>query len=155
LDVALASFSEALDRGEDSHRCLPVDAAYIATRVLRPVDFPHLYRRLLLAFVIVRREVKIGEDIFMRDSLPIALLEPGLRLGNRVMLVLAFGFVIDWGIRNCAGDGIEETFEHTNRGRDLVRSKVLDQFVGKLFVSRHKSLFYTAKFCLDSPFAGV
>jgi hypothetical protein len=49
-------------------------------------------------------------------------------------------FVIDGCVRDRAGDGIEETFEHTDRGGHLVRGKVLDQFVGVLFICRHNTV---------------
>jgi hypothetical protein len=126
-----------LDRGEDSHRDLPVDAAYIGTRILGPVDLLHLYRRLLFALEVVRREAKLGENFFVRNPLPTALLEPGLRLSDCLTLVLGLGLVVDWGVRNRAGDGVEETLKHADRGGYLVRSKMLDQFVGMLFVCRH------------------
>jgi hypothetical protein len=137
LHVAFTSLGKALDRGEDSHRHLPVDAADIGTRVLRPVDFLRLYRRLLLALEIVRREAKLGENFFVRNFLSTTLLEPGFRLGDRLALVLALWFVVDWGIRNGACDGVEQTFEHADRCGHLVRGKVLDQFMGVLFVCRH------------------
>lgn len=57
----------------------------------------------------------------MRNSLSTALLEPGFRLGDRFALVLALRLVVDGGVRNCAGDRIEETFEHADGGRDLAR----------------------------------
>jgi hypothetical protein len=46
-------------------------------------------------------------------------------------------FVVDESVRNRTGDGIKQAFEHTDRGGHLVRSKVLDQFVGVLFICRH------------------
>ena len=46
-------------------------------------------------------------------------------------------FVVDGGVRNCAGDGVEQALEHADGGGHLVRGKVLDQFVGVLFVCRH------------------
>jgi hypothetical protein len=49
LDVAFARLSKALDRSEDAHGRTPVDAADIGTRVLRPVDFLHLYGRVTCA----------------------------------------------------------------------------------------------------------
>jgi len=49
-------------------------------------------------------------------------------------------FVVNGSIRDRAGDGIEQTFEHANRGRDLVRGKVFDQLVGVLFICCHYTI---------------
>jgi hypothetical protein len=144
LYITFASLSEALDRGEDSHRHLPVDAAYVGARILRPVDFPRLSRRLLFALEIVRREAKLGENFFLRDSLSTTLLEPGLRLGDCLTLARTLGFVIDWSVRNCARDGIQQAFQHANCGRQLVRRQLFDQFVGMLFICRHNKIILHA-----------
>ena len=82
LYVALATLGETLDRSEDSHCRLSVDAADIGTRVLRPVDFLHLLLPRLFVLEIVRSETELGENFFVRNSLPAALLEPSLRLGD-------------------------------------------------------------------------
>lgn len=80
---------------------------------------------------------KLGENFFVGNSLPTALLEPGCRLGNRIALVLALRLVVDGSVCNCAGDGIEETFEHADGRRDLAWRHQLDQFVGVLLVCSH------------------
>jgi hypothetical protein len=49
-------------------------------------------------------------------------------------------FVVNGGVRNRAGDGIKQAFEHTNRCGHLFWSQVLDQFVGMLFVCRHNKI---------------
>ncbi|MGA3351526.1 MAG: hypothetical protein ABSC33_21055 [Candidatus Sulfotelmatobacter sp.] len=38
---------------------------------------------------------------------------------------------------DCAGDGIEQAFQHANSRRHLAGSQLLDQFVGVLLVCRH------------------
>src|SRR6266446_2695277 len=105
-----------MDRRKDSHCGFSIDAADIGARVLRPVDFLHSLQPPLFAFEIVRREAKLGENFFVRNSLSTALLEPGFRLGNRFALVLALWFVVDWGVRDSTGDGIEQALEHADRG---------------------------------------
>jgi hypothetical protein len=138
--VAFAGLGEALDRGEDSHCHRPVDAAYVSTRILRPVDFLHLYSRLLLALEIVWREPKIGENFFLRNSLSTTLLEPRFRLGDRLALLFALGFVVDGSGSNGTGDGIEKAFQHADSCRHLARRQLFDQFVGVLLVCRNNRL---------------
>lgn len=62
---------------------------------------------------------------------------PFAGFGESLLVCRCEWFVVDGSVRNCTGDGIEQTFEHANRGGHLVRGKVLDQFVGVLFVCRH------------------
>jgi hypothetical protein len=52
-------------------------------------------RLRLLILEIVRREAKIGENLFVWDSIPAALLEPSFRFGDRLALVPALGFIVD------------------------------------------------------------
>lgn len=68
------------------------------------------------------------------------MLRPFTSFGEGLLVRSAEWFVVDWGVRNRTGDGIKQAFEHANRGWQLVRGKVLDQFVGMLFVCRHNKI---------------
>jgi len=68
------------------------------------------------------------------------MLRPFASFGEGLLICSCKRLVVDGGVRNRTGDGVEQTFKHTNRGGHLVGSKVLDQFVGMLFVCSHKRL---------------
>jgi len=68
------------------------------------------------------------------------MLRPFASFGEGLLVCHCQWLVVDGSVRNCAGNGVEQTFEHADRGGHLVRGKVLDQFVGELFVCRHNTV---------------
>jgi hypothetical protein len=64
------------------------------------------------------------------------MLHPFARFRNSSFFLLRYWFIVNGRVRDGAGDGIKQAFEHADRGRDLARGKLLDQFMGVLFVCR-------------------
>src|ERR1700722_7512038 len=87
-----------------------------------------------------RSEAELGKDFSVRNSLPAALLEPRLGLGDGLAFFFAFRLVVDGRVRNGAGNGIEQTFKHADCCRDLAWGQSIDEFVGVLLVCGHRSL---------------
>ena len=65
------------------------------------------------------------------------MLRPFASFRESLLVCRCEWFVVDCGVCDRAGDGVEKALEHADRGGYLVRGKVLDQFVGVLFVGRH------------------
>ncbi len=64
----------------------------------------------------------------MGNPLAGVLLKPSLRLGDGLAFLFALWFVVDRGVGNGEGDGIEHGFEQADDGTHLAGSQALDQF---------------------------
>ena len=126
LDVALAGLGEAVEGGENPHGVGAVDAADIGAGGGRPVDQLHAFGSALKVF---RGESELGQQLRVRDGLAGVLGEPCLGLGDGAALVFVLRFVVDGGVGDGAGDGIEHRLQEADDGGDLAGGHAVDQFV--------------------------
>ena len=130
LDVALAGLGEAVERGENPHGVGAVDAPDIGAGRGRPVDQLHAFGSALEVF---GGESELGQQLRVRDGLAGVLGQPCLGLGDGAALVFVLRFVVDGGVGDGAGDGIEHRLQEADDGGDLAGSHAVDQFV-RLFL---------------------
>jgi len=89
------------------------------------------------------RDPEFSQNLIVWNSL--VVLRRFARFCERLFLFRRDWFVVDWGISEGAGEGIEHGFEQADDGGKLRWRKTLDQIVGLLFLvgrtMRHKIEF--------------
>ena len=87
-------------------------------------------RGLSHALEIFGSQAELGQDFLVRNDL--SARGGGAGFGDVAGLGLAYRLVIDGGVGQGDGDGIEHGLEEADGGDDLSRGQALDQFVSFL-----------------------